>query len=134
VFRTTDLRAVRIAAKDLDAAVHAFRDAFGFEETSGGGDAAAGTRSRTLRIGPAEIRFATSSSEVSPLGRFLSERGPGLESIVLEVDDLEKAARTLAERSAPFREGRDERGGRALELAPSETHGVPLILVGRATR
>ena len=133
MFRTTDLKVVAVATNDLEGAVTTFQKNFGFPTSRDAKSSAEQTRSRFLAIGGAEIEMVAPAGDGSPLAAFLAERGPGLHTLVLEVDDLGAAVSDLAARGfrATLRRGDDGRD-RAL-LDPAQTHGAPIALVGRGT-
>jgi len=110
--RVTDLKAVVVATSDPDAAVAAFREAFGFPVTRRG--------ARTcLGVGAAEIEMGAESGAA------------GLSELVLEVDDLAEAKKALAARGIETEDGAGSDGRPLVRLSPSHTHGVRLALVGR---
>ena len=110
--RVTDLKTVVVATSDVEAAVAAFRETFGFPVTH----RSAGT---SLGIGAAEIEMRTTSGAA------------GLSELVLEVDDLAAARKALEARGIATKEGTGSDGRPLLRLRPSDTHGVRLALVGR---
>ncbi len=108
----TDLKAVVVATSDLEGAVAAFRETFGFSITRRGA-------STCLGIGAAEI-------EMSP-----SAQAAGLHELVLEVDDLAEARKALAARGVATEDGTGSDGRALVRLRPSDTHGVRLALIER---
>jgi methylmalonyl-CoA epimerase len=91
----TDIDHVGIAVEDLDAAVQTYRRTLGVEPTH---------RERVEHQGVDEVLFAVGSSYIqllgalgpdTPVGRFLSSRGPGLHHVAYRVDDVEAALRDL---------------------------------------
>jgi methylmalonyl-CoA/ethylmalonyl-CoA epimerase len=129
VFRVTDLKAVTVVTDDLDVAVATFRKNFGFPLVRSA-ETAAG-RSAALGIGAAEIEMSMPAGAASPLAAFLAERGPGLQSLVLEVDDLDAACADLAARGIEASIKRTPEGTAAAHLSPTQTHGVRITLVAR---
>ncbi|MGH7898782.1 MAG: VOC family protein [Candidatus Binatia bacterium] len=132
MFRVTDLKAVVVATPDLDAAVATFRKNFGFPISRSVESAETKTRSTCLEIGAAEIELMTPAADGSPLAGFLTERGPGLYLLVLEVDDLESARADLAGRGIEVSLKQSPEGKPAALLSAAQTHGVRIALVERA--
>lgn len=129
--RVKDLRIVRVATPDAEAATAAFRRLFGLSVTRSARDDGARTSSTFLAIGAAEIEMEAPSDATSPLQAFLAERGAGLHEIVLEVDDLERASGELAAKGVTVARV-SVPGGRSYgTIDPAQTHGVRITLVAR---
>ena len=116
--RVTDLKAVTVATQDLDAAVKAFRESFGFPVTRST-EREPGRRSVFLGIGAAEIEMTATPS------------GGGLDELWLEVDDVEAARAALAAKGVAVEVGSDANGRKIARLGPAATHGVRITLIGR---
>jgi methylmalonyl-CoA/ethylmalonyl-CoA epimerase len=132
MFRTTDLKVVTVATDDLDAAVSTFQRNFAFPLTRSAESTAHGTASRFLAIGEAEIEMTAAAKTDSTLADFLAERGPGLHTLLLEVDDLPAAVADLTAKGfvAKLQPGTD--GHEVAILDPAQTHGARIALAGRA--
>jgi catechol 2,3-dioxygenase-like lactoylglutathione lyase family enzyme len=124
------LKIVTAAVKDVDAALATFQKNFGFPTTRRTCSADGRTASAFLRIGAAEIELATAGE--GALAETLGRRGEGLLQIELEVEDLNAAQGTLAERGMRADFETDAGGRRVLRVAVEHTHGVPLVLSERA--
>ena len=112
--RVSDLKAVTVATADVDAAIAAFREIFGFPVTRSSGGSIA------LGIGRAEIEMRPAGSEAA-----------GLAELVLEVDDVEAARAALAAKGIGVETATGADGRTIARLAPAATHGVPITLIGR---
>jgi len=124
------LKVLTAAVKDVDAALATFQKNFGFRLTRRTSAADGAAASAFLAIGASEIELATGAS--GPLGETLAGRGEGLFQIELEVEDLNAAQSTLAERGMRADFETDAGGRRVLRVAIEHTHGVPLVLSERA--
>jgi hypothetical protein len=117
VLRVTDLKTVTVATADVEGAVGAFRQTFGFPVTrttqSGSG------QSLFLGIGAAEIEMTSSATDA------------GLHELVLEVEDLEQARATLTARGIATKLESGADGRPIARLGPKDTHGVRIALIGR---
>ena len=116
--RVTDLKAVTVTTQDLDAAVEAFRQSFGFPVTRSA-EREAGQRSVFLGIGAAEIEMKAAPS------------GGGLDELWLEVDDVEAARAALTAKGVAVEIGSVADGRKIARLGPGSTHGVRITLIGR---
>ncbi|MGD0980511.1 MAG: methylmalonyl-CoA epimerase [Solirubrobacteraceae bacterium] len=123
---------VGIAVEDLDEALERYDRQFGVEllhrELLDGGalDAA------LLGAGEDRIELVASHDSDSPLGRFLSRRGPGLHHIAYEVADIEDAIDRLRARAVKLVDESPRpgiHGTRVAFLHPSSCFGVLTELV-----
>jgi methylmalonyl-CoA epimerase len=65
--------------------------------------------------------------EDTPVGKFLSQRGPGMHHVAFEVDDVGTALDELAAEGAELIDARPRRGLFGLQVAfvhPEAVHGV----------
>ena len=123
---------VGIAVPDLDAAIAFYRDTFGMEVTHEETNAEQGVREAMLRAGEDSVQLLAPLDEGSPIARFLSRSGPGIQQVAYRVRDVEAVAATLRERGvrtlydAPRR---GTAGSRINFLHPRDTGGVLVELV-----
>ena len=81
--------------------------------------------------GRGRVELLEPTSEESPVGRFLSRRGPGIHHVCLRVKDLEEAltrAEEAGARPIPPRIRTGAGGSRVAFLHPGETGGILLEL------
>jgi methylmalonyl-CoA/ethylmalonyl-CoA epimerase len=89
-----------------------------------------------LSAGEDRIELVASLEPDSPLGRFLSKRGPGMHHIAYEVDDIEEALAKLRERAVKLVDDSPRpgiHGTRIAFLHPSSCLGVLTELVQPAS-
>ena len=82
---------------------------------------------RVARTGSVEAVFQLDNVRLAL--QALEGRSEGLSSLAFAVDDMEKAARLLAQRA--LRTSKTESDGGALRIAPEATHGVSIALRAR---
>ncbi len=82
---------VAIAVEDLEAAVELYCQILGQAESGREQVDSEGVRVAFFELSGARLELLEATSEDSPVGRFLSRRGPGIHHIALEVDDIEAA-------------------------------------------
>jgi methylmalonyl-CoA epimerase len=120
---------VGVAVPDLDVALAFYRDVLGLEphalETADGAAIVA------LPFGDAEVELLAPLQPDSPIGRFLTRRGPGIHHICYRVTDLDAALDAC--RAAGYRlideVPRLGAGGRRIAFVhPSATAGILLEL------
>lgn len=123
--RGTRISHLGIAVEDLAAIVPFYRDILGMPETPL--DNADGARIVGLVAGESLVELLQPNESASPIGKFLSKRGPGIHHICFSVDDLDS---TLARCKAHGIQLIDEtprigaEGKRIAFLHPKSTHGV----------
>lgn len=120
---------VGIAVADLDAALAFYRDILGVEPHSP--EVVDGATILALPFGESEIELLAPLEPDSPIGRFLSKRGPGIHHICYRVPDLDAAIQAC--RTAGYRlvdeVPRTGAGGRRIAfLHPKATAGILLEL------
>ncbi len=126
---------ITVAVKDLDTAVKTFTANFGFPVVERQEALTHGSRHARLQVGSAQLELLTPTRSDHPAAAFLAERGEGMHTLSLEVENLEQAIRGLASRGIPFGPVTQTPDGcRAASISPSATHGVLLELVERSTR
>ena len=123
--RGTRIAHLGIAVESLAAIVPFYRDILGLPETPL--DDADGARIVGLVAGESLVELLEPDQPESPIGKFLSKRGPGIHHICFAVEDLDG---TLARCKAHGIQLIDEtprlgaEGKRIAFLHPRSTHGV----------
>jgi methylmalonyl-CoA epimerase len=127
-----DIDHVAIAVDDLEAAVARYEQLFGLAPIH---------RERVEDQGVDEVLFAVGSSFVqllgalgpeTPVGRFLTSRGPGVHHVAYRVEDIEAALDHLRAEGAKLIDERPRPGSRGTSIAfvhPTAVGGVLVELV-----
>ncbi len=121
---------VGLAVDDLEQAVATYERLFGAEvESRAEGD---GLRGVMVRVGGDRIELLASGDEETPIGRFLSRRGPGMHHVAYSSDDIRADLRSLAEQGVELIDAEPRVGLFGHEIAfaqPDSVHGVLTELV-----
>jgi methylmalonyl-CoA/ethylmalonyl-CoA epimerase len=116
-----------VAVDDLDGAVATYERLFGAELEHRETVEEQGVEAASLRIGAGRVELLAALGEDTPVGKFLSKRGPGMHHVAYEVDDVGAALDDLAAEGAELIDERPRRGLFGLEVAfvhPDAVHGV----------
>jgi len=123
-----------VAVADLDDAIERYRRLFGAELERRETVAEQGVEAASLRVGEDRVELLASLGPDTPVGRFLSKRGPGMHHVAFEVDDDGSELDRLAAAGTELVDETPRRGLFGLEVAflhPDATGGVLAELVGR---
>ena len=116
-----------VAVDDLDTALSTYDRLFGAELEHRETLEEQGVEAASLRIGSDRVELLASLGEDTPVGKFLSKRGPGMHHVAFEVDDVGAALDELAAEGAELIDARPRRGLFGLQVAfvhPDAVHGV----------
>ncbi len=116
-----------VAVADLDEAVATYERLFGARVEHRETVPDQGVEAASLRVGEDRVELLASLGEETPVGRFLSKRGPGMHHVAFEVEDVGEAIDELAAEGAELIDERPRRGLFGLEVAfvhPDAVHGV----------
>jgi len=116
-----------VAVEDLDSAVATYEQLFGAQLEHRETVADQGVEAASLRIGSDRVELLAALGDDTPVGRFLSKRGPGMHHVAYEVDDVGAAIDDLAAGGAELVDARPRRGLFGLQVAfvhPDAVHGV----------
>jgi methylmalonyl-CoA epimerase len=116
-----------VAVDDLDGALETYERLFGAELEHRETVEEQGVEAASLRIGAGRVELLAALGDDTPVGRFLSKRGPGMHHVAYEVDDVGAALDDLAAEGAELIDERPRRGLFGLEVAfvhPDAVHGV----------
>jgi methylmalonyl-CoA epimerase len=123
-----------VAVADLDEAVATYRRLFGAELEHRETVADQGVEAASMRIGDGRVELLASLGLDTPVGKFLSKRGPGMHHVAFEVDDVDEELARLAAGGAELIDEHARVGAFGLEvgfLHPEAAGGVLVELVGR---
>jgi methylmalonyl-CoA epimerase len=124
-----------VAVEDLDEALSTYERLFGAELEQRRTVSEQGIEAASVRVGAGRLELLRSLGEETPVGRFLSERGPGMHHVAFEVTDVHEELETLAARGAELVDHEPREGLFGLEVAflhPHAVHGVLAELVAHA--
>ena len=116
-----------VAVDDLDTALSTYDRLFGAELEHRETLEEQGVEAASLRIGADRVELLAALGEDTPVGKFLSNRGPGMHHVAYEVDDVGAALDELAAEGAELIDERPRRGLFGLQVAfvhPDAVHGV----------
>ncbi|WP_433007046.1 methylmalonyl-CoA epimerase [Kribbella sp. CA-294648] len=129
---------VGIAVADFDEAVRFYAETFGMTVAHEEVNEEQGVREAMLSVGDSgsSIQLLAPLSDDSPIARFLSRRGPGIQQLAYRVRDLDAVCATLRERGAVLLYDEPRRGtagSRVNFLHPRSSGGVLIELVEPAS-
>lgn len=116
-----------VAVEDLDAALSTYEKLFGAEVEHRATVPDQGVEAAAVRMGSGRVELLEPLGEDTPVGRFLTNRGPGMHHVAYEVDDVEAALGELAAAGAELIDAAPRRGMFGLQVAfvhPESVHGV----------
>jgi methylmalonyl-CoA/ethylmalonyl-CoA epimerase len=116
-----------VAVDDLDGAVATYERLFGARVEHRETVEEQGVEAASLRIGSDRVELLAALGEDTPVGKFLSKRGPGMHHVAYEVDDVGAALDELAAEGAELIDARPRQGLFGLQVAfvhPDAVHGV----------
>ncbi|HEX5547263.1 MAG TPA: methylmalonyl-CoA epimerase [Ktedonobacterales bacterium] len=127
---------VAVVVRDLDTALHFYRDMLGITPSHVLDFPQEGVRIAFLPLGGtngSEIELLEPTNPDGSVARFLEQRGGGLHHICLEVPDIDRALEELRAAGAQLLDEtpRPTAEGRGIFLHPKGTGGVLLELVQR---
>jgi methylmalonyl-CoA/ethylmalonyl-CoA epimerase len=127
---------IGVAVEDLDAAIELYRGPFDMPEQHRETVEEQGVEAVLLDVGEGHVELLRPLSEDTPVGKFLSKRGPGLHHVAFQVADVEATLAQLRERGVRLIDESPRsgiRGSRVAFLHPSSSGGVLTELVEPAT-
>ena len=116
-----------VAVDDLDTALSTYDRLFGAHLEHRETLEEQGVEAASLRIGSDRVELLAALGEDTPVGKFLTKRGPGMHHVAYEVDDVGAALDELAADGAELIDARPRRGLFGLQVAfvhPDAVHGV----------
>ncbi|WP_328326748.1 methylmalonyl-CoA epimerase [Kribbella sp. NBC_00382] len=125
---------VGIAVADFDQAVRFYAETFGMTVAHEEINEDQGVREAMLSVGDSgsSIQLLAPITPDSPIARFLTQRGPGIQQLAYRVRDIDAVSATLRERGAVLlydEARRGTAGSRVNFLHPRSTGGVLIELV-----
>jgi len=127
-----ELHHVGVAVEDLDAAIGTYRELFAGEVEHRETVADQGVEAASVRVGSGRVELLRPLGDDTPVGRFLSKRGPGMHHIAYRVDDLAAELVRLGAAGIELIDTEPRTGLFGLQVAfvhPDAVHGVLTELV-----
>jgi methylmalonyl-CoA/ethylmalonyl-CoA epimerase len=121
-----------VAVADLDEAVTTYERVLGARLEHREAVPAQGVEAASLRVGGGRVELLASLGEETPVGKFLTKRGPGMHHVAYEVADVKSALDELAEQGVELIDTEPRQGLFGLEVAflhPDSLDGVLAELV-----
>ncbi len=121
-----------VAVEDLDEAVTTYERIFGARLEHRETVPDQGVEAAFLKVGDGRVELLASLGEETPVGKFLTKRGPGMHHVAYEVADVQAAIGELSEQGVELLDEQPRRGLFGLEVAflhPDEVGGVLSELV-----
>lgn len=123
---------IGLATNTVEDGLALWRDALGLEVDTTEEIAGQGVRVAMLAIGDTHVELLEPLSPESPVGKFLSKRGPGIHHIAVEVKDIQASLAEFKKRGARLIDETPRVGARGCLVAfihPATTNGILLELV-----
>ena len=123
-----------VAVTDLDEAISSYERLFGAELDSRETQPDLGVEAASLYVGDDRVELLASLGPDTPVGRFLTRRGPGMHHVAYEVDDLPAELARLQGEGAQLIDRAPRPGLFGLQVAfvhPDAVHGVLSEIVVR---
>ena len=118
---------IGVAVEDLDAAIALHEEAYGMAVAHREVVEAQGVEAVLLDVGENHVELLRPLNAETPVGRFLSKRGPGLHHVAYQVTDVQATLDTLRDRGLRLIDEAPRtgiRGSRVAFLHPAASGGV----------
>ncbi len=118
---------IGVAVEDLDAAIALYEEAYGMAVAHREVVEEQGVEAVLLDVGENHVELLRPLDPETPVGRFLSKRGPGLHHVAYQVTDVQATLDTLRDRGLRLIDQAPRtgiRGSRVAFLHPESSGGV----------
>ena len=118
---------IGVAVEDLDAAIALHEEAYGMAVAHREVVEEQGVEAVLLDVGENHVELLRPLNQETPVGRFLSKRGPGLHHVAYQVTDVQATLDTLRDRGLRLIDQTPRngiRGSRVAFLHPESSGGV----------
>jgi len=118
---------IGVAVEDLDAAIALHEEAYGMAVAHREVVEEQGVEAVLLDVGENHVELLRPLNQETPVGRFLSKRGPGLHHVAYQVADVQATLDTLRDRGLRLIDQAPRtgiRGSRVAFLHPESSGGV----------
>jgi methylmalonyl-CoA/ethylmalonyl-CoA epimerase len=116
-----------VAVRDLEEAFDTYTRLFGAELEHRDTLEEQGVEAIAIKVGESRVELLGALAEDTPVGRFLTKRGPGMHHVAYWVDDVAAALERLEREGAQLIDEQPRRGLYGLQVAfvhPDSVHGV----------
>ena len=116
-----------VAVRDLEEAFNTYSRLFGAELEHRDRLDEQGVEAIAIKVGESRVELLGALGGDTPVGRFLTKRGPGMHHVAYWVDDVSTALEHLAEEGAQLIDEQPRRGLYGLQVAfvhPDSVYGV----------
>jgi methylmalonyl-CoA/ethylmalonyl-CoA epimerase len=116
-----------VAVRDLEEAFDTYTRLFGAELEHRETLEEQGVEAIAIKVGESRVELLGALAEDTPVGRFLTKRGPGMHHVAYWVDDVTDALERLTREGAQLIDEQPRRGLYGLQVAfvhPDSVHGV----------
>jgi methylmalonyl-CoA/ethylmalonyl-CoA epimerase len=130
----TGIHHLGLAVENLDDAISSYERLLGAELEERATQDEQGVEAASLRIGAGHVELLAALGPDTPVGRFLSRRGPGMHHVAYEVEDLPGELARLEGEGAELIDEAPRPGLFGMQVAfvhPQSLHGVLSELVAR---
>jgi methylmalonyl-CoA/ethylmalonyl-CoA epimerase len=125
--RALRIHHVGVAVHDLEEAFDTYARLFGAELEHRETLASQGAEAIAVKVGDSRVELLGPLGGDTPVGRFLTRRGPGMHHVAYWVDDVAATVAELAREGAQLIDEEPRRGLYGLQVAfvhPDSVHGV----------
>ena len=132
----TKIQHLGVAVSSIDEAIGFWRDALGLELTDVEVVVDQGVRVAMLPIGESRIELLEATGEETPVGKFITKRGPGIHHLCVEVNDINAKLAELKAQGVRLidEQARTGAGGALVAFVhPSSTGGVLIELTQKGS-
>jgi methylmalonyl-CoA/ethylmalonyl-CoA epimerase len=116
-----------VAVSDLDEALGTYTRLFGAELEHRATVPEQGVEAAAVLVGSGRVELLAPLGDDTPVGKFLTSRGPGMHHVAFEVADVHAALESLKREGAELVDAEPHAGLFGLEVAfvhPDSVHGV----------
>lgn len=125
---------IGIAVKNIEEVSKFYKDVLGLEITGIEVVEEQKVKTAFIPVGDSEIELLESTSDDSPIAKFIEKKGEGIQHIALQVDNIEKTLEELKQKGVKLIDEVPRYGAGGAKIAfvhPKSTNGVLLELCQR---
>jgi methylmalonyl-CoA/ethylmalonyl-CoA epimerase len=125
--RALGIHHVGVAVEDLDRALETYADLLGASLEHRAELADQGVEAAAVLVGPDRVELLAATGVDTPVGKFITKRGPGMHHVAYVVDDVAAALRDLLAQGVELIDENPRQGLFGLEVAfvhPDAIQGV----------